>query len=190
MNAAGLAGLLSEPERLRAVAALALGAATVAEVMERGGLDHRTATTALGRLEAGGLVSTVDGVLVLQVGAFKDAARAAARQRASDEPSTGDATTDAVLRAFSEGGRLIRLPAARGKRRRLLEHIVTAFEPGVRYPEPEVDTMLRAWYPDYASLRRYLVDEHLLAREAGVYWRVGGPVDIAPQALPAKSTPA
>lgn len=184
MTPAELAGLLSEPERLRAVAALALGAATVAEVMERADLDHRTATKALGRLEAGGLVSSMDGVLTLQSGAFKEAARAAARKRATDEPSTGDAATDAVLRAFSEGGRLIRLPAARGKRRRLLEHIVTAFEPGVRYPEPEVDTMLRAWYPDYASLRRYLVDEHLLARQAGEYWRVGGPVDARPPAPP------
>jgi len=182
VNAGELAGLLSEPERLRAVAALALGAATVTEVMERAGLDHRTATTALGRLEAGGLVSTVDGSLVLHVEVFKEAARAASRHRAADGPSTGDAATDAVLRAFTQAGRLIRLPAARGKRRRLLEHIVTTFEPGVRYPEPEVDAMLRAWYPDYASLRRYLVDEHLLAREAGVYWRVGGPVDVRPPA--------
>ena len=33
-------------------------------------------------------------------------------------------------------------------------------------------------YPDYASLRRYLVDEGLLSRERGLYWRTGGPVEV------------
>ena len=31
-------------------------------------------------------------------------------------------------------------------------------------------------YPDYATLRRYLVDEGLLTRADGVYWRTGGRV--------------
>ena len=56
---------------------------------------------------------------------------------------------------------------------------MVSFEPGVRYPEREVDAVLRAWHDDHAALRRYLVDEALLARENGVYWRVGGPVDMA-----------
>jgi len=47
----------------------------------------------------------------------------------------------------------------------------------VRYPEREVDAMLRAWHPDHAALRRHLVDEDLLARDAGMYWRIGGPTD-------------
>ena len=67
---------------------------------------------------------------------------------------------------------------ARAKRRIVLEHIAAGFEPGVRYPERTVDAILRAWHPDHASLRRYLVDEELLEREQGVYWRVGGPVDV------------
>jgi hypothetical protein len=39
--------------------------------------------------------------------------------------------------------------------------------------------MLRIWYDDYATIRRYLVDEDLLARENNVYWRSGGYVDVA-----------
>ncbi len=58
----------------------------------------------------------------------------------------------------------------------ILEHLATAFEPGVRYPEREVDAILRSWHPDHAALRRYLVDERLMARDGGVYWRIGGPV--------------
>jgi hypothetical protein len=34
------------------------------------------------------------------------------------------------------------------------------------------------WHPDVAALRRHLVDEALLSREAGLYRRSGGWVDI------------
>jgi hypothetical protein len=30
------------------------------------------------------------------------------------------------------------------------------------------------FYPDHTTLRRYLVDEGLLTRAEGVYWRTGG----------------
>jgi len=33
---------------------------------------------------------------------------------------------------------------------------------------------------DHAALRRYLVDEGFLSRQAGVYWRSGGTVDVQP----------
>lgn len=81
---------------------------------------------------------------------------------------------DKVLNTFVSDGRLIRIPARAGKRRVLLEHIVTAFDPGVRYSEREVDAVLRAWYaPDWVSLRRYLIEETLLSRADGWYWRTG-----------------
>ena len=39
--------------------------------------------------------------------------------------------------------------------------------------------MLRQiWARDVAAVRRYLVDEHLLERADGQYWRIGGPVDV------------
>ncbi len=178
MNADELAGLLSEPDRLCVVAALVLGAATVGDVAEATGLDIRATTQALVRLEGGGLVSHSDGRVVLHADAIKAAARAAAPRRSTEGPPTGDPDTDAVLRRFVADGRLLSIPATRRKRLKLLEHIVTAFEPGVRYPEREVDAVLRAWHPDHASLRRYLVDEHLLSREAGHYLRSGGPVVV------------
>ncbi len=49
---------------------------------------------------------------------------------------------------------------------------------GVRYPEREVVEILKRFHPDHASLRRYLVDEDLLSRDHGEYWRSGGPVDL------------
>ena len=45
----------------------------------------------------------------------------------------------------------------------------TVFEPGVSYPEKEVNQRLALLHPDVASLRRYLVDLHFMARTRGVY---------------------
>jgi hypothetical protein len=60
----------------------------------------------------------------------------------------------------------------------VLEHLLRVFEPGVRHPEREVNALLAVWPPDVAALRRYLVDERLLGRDAGIYWRTGGPVCV------------
>jgi len=84
--------------------------------------------------------------------------------------------------AFFDDGRLVRLPARWARRRAVLEHVVQSFEPGRRFPEKEVDVVLRAWcaggVTDHVALRRHLVDEGLLSREDGVYWRTGGWVDV------------
>ncbi|MDG4784679.1 DUF2087 domain-containing protein [Micromonospora sp. WMMD1102] len=176
-----LIGLLAEPDRLAVFAAVVLGAGGPAEVAERTGLPARTVHAALRRLESGGLVETVDDRTVALVGAFKEAVRAHPPTPAvPDAELDPDRATAAVLRSFVRGGRITQLPAAQGKRRLLLEHVVTTFVPGVRYSEREVNALLRAWHDDYAALRRYLVDEVLLTRRDGVYWRSGGPVDIDP----------
>jgi hypothetical protein len=177
-----LVGLLAEPVRMRVFAAVVLGARTPAEVAERAGLSTRAASTALRRLRDGGIVATTQDGLVAVLEPFQEAMKILARERVAEpEAETGDGTSReraAVLRAFLVDGRLVSIPAAWGKRRVVLEHIAAVFEPGVRYPEREVNAVLRAWHPDYAALRRYLVDEELMSRERGVYWRTGGPVDI------------
>jgi hypothetical protein len=82
-----------------------------------------------------------------------------------------------VLRAFvGEDGRLIAMPAKHSKRLVVLDLVARVFEPGVRYPETEVNALLRAFHDDVAMLRRYLVDEDFLDRDHGVYWRTGGTV--------------
>ncbi len=84
---------------------------------------------------------------------------------------------DKVLRAFLDAdGRIIRMPAKHSKRLVVLDHVAQVFEPGVLYPELEVNAMLRAFHDDYAMLRRYLVDQGFMARDKGVYWRIGGTV--------------
>jgi len=186
VSPATLVGLLGEDERLRVVAALALGASTAEDVLAATGLSPREVGAALRRLESGGLVSSGDGHLQLNAGVFKQAARAAAPDDPPEDFGATDPKVTAVLRAFIRGGRLVQVPTTASKRLVVLEYIASVFEPGVRYPEREVNAILSSWYDDYASLRRYLVDSDLMAREAGEYWRVGGWVDVARGARPAE----
>ena len=178
MDAGTIVGLLAEPARLKVVAALALGAGTIEEVAELSGLPLKDVALAARRLARAGLVHRDGHALALHTDRFGAAARAAAQALPPPEPLSDDPAQDAVLSAFVRNGRLTSIPAQRSKRLVVLDHLVRVFEPGIRYPEREVNALLAVWHPDVAALRRYLVDEGLLTRDAGVYWRSGGPVDV------------
>ena len=83
-----------------------------------------------------------------------------------------------VQRTFWDGDRLRQMPARRAKRLVVLDQLAQRFEPGYTYTEAEVNDALRPAHPDVAMLRRCLVDEAFLGRDHGVYWRVGGSVDV------------
>ena len=85
---------------------------------------------------------------------------------------------DEILARFTRNGRLTSLPKVREKRAVLLDHISQVFEPGRQYPEKDVNELLRVFHDDFAMLRRYLVDEGFMEREAGVYRRSGGSWDV------------
>lgn len=170
-DAATLLGLLADEDRLRVVAALALGATTSAEIRDRTGLDARVVGRALARLEDAGVVVASGPSWSLDLARLQEAARVPAPV---EEYDGADAETAKVLRSFLREGRLVRMPAQRSKRRVLLDHVVQVFEPGERYAEKDVNAMLRGFSDDYVTIRRYLVDEDLLSRENGVYWRSGG----------------
>jgi hypothetical protein len=86
---------------------------------------------------------------------------------------------DRVLRNFLTGdGRLHTIPTKHAKLLVVLDHIAQSFEPGRSYPEAEVNAIIERFHPDYAALRRYLVDNQFLTREDNVYWRSGGTFDV------------
>ena len=174
-----LAGLLADPDRRTVVAALVLGAHTLEEVRGATGLDARAAGGALTRLVTAGLVERAeDGTLALLVEALR-ARRPAAAAPIEHADEVGDVDPDAakVLRAFVRDGRLSSIPTSRTKRLVVLDMLAQEFEPGERYSEAMVNLMLGKWHADTAALRRYLVDEGFLDRDAGQYWRMGGTVD-------------
>jgi hypothetical protein len=174
-----IAGLLASASRLKVVAALTLGATTAEEIAELSGLRPNHTRQALARLLRGRLVEgdETSGYLLRET-AFADAARAGAVKQRTSAFDGLDPAMARVLRTYLVDGRLQSIPAAGRKRRAVLEYLACAFEPGQRYSEPQVNAILRAWHADVAALRRYLIDESLLAREASEYWRIGGWLDL------------
>lgn len=167
-------GLLADDDRLRVFAALALGDATAEQVGATTGLPPRTVLAALSKLELGGVVRTCPAGWEVDRPALRRHAQEDAVPPYEDEGL--EPRTAAVLRAFLRDGRLVSIPSVRSKRLVVLDHVAKVFEPGVRYAEREVDALLRVFHDDHAALRRHLVDEAFLTREAGVYWRSGGTV--------------
>ena len=77
-----------------------------------------------------------------------------------------------VLHTFVENGRITQLPSRRKKQRVIMQWVADQFEYDVRYPEAELNERLKEFNEDFASLRRYLIDYKLMAREKNVYWRI------------------
>jgi hypothetical protein len=136
------------------------------------GVPAKKIQEAVGSLRASGLL---DADLRLDRDALRSVAAALPSFEPADLPEGPWSATEVdVLRRFFTGSRLREVPAQASKRRIVLERLVQEFEPGVRYDERDVNLTLQVFWDDYAALRRYLVDEDLLTRADGVYWRSGG----------------
>jgi hypothetical protein len=174
-----LLGLIADPDRLRVFSALALGAANTAGIRAMTQLGARTVDRAVARLVAGELVvREPNGVVRLMTEELMTVARRIAEKRDADAATDSDIPGAVVLSRFFRGGRLTTIPVQFSKRAIVLDYLAQSFEPGRRYPEREVNEVLGRFYEDVATLRRYLVDEGFMNREAGVYWRSGGSFEI------------
>ena len=94
-----------------------------------------------------------------------------------DETAADGGRLEALLQNFLRDGRLIRLPAKFTRRKEILRYLAMRdFMPRTWYDEREVNEILKAWCEgadatDYVSVRRYLIDYHILDREdSGKYW--------------------
>lgn len=85
-----------------------------------------------------------------------------------------DAFRQKVLRTFFKRGRLTQIPAQLKKFQVVMAYIAQSFEPEQRYTEAEVNRILLDFNEDVASLRRGLIEEKLMQRDKGVYWRTQG----------------
>ena len=183
IDAKTIVGLLADADRRRVLAAIELGAGSLEDATTSTGLPEFRVVKALGRLVDGGLVRAAGGLTV-----DGDAIARAARQALQRPPSTEHAGEPPAIRkvldAFVRDGRITDMPASSSKRAVLLDWLVRRFEPGHKYSEVDVTAMLDGHAPDAVTLRRYLVDERLLDRSEGIYWRSGGTVDTAPELTP------
>jgi hypothetical protein len=172
---------LADPERLAIAGALARAEATASGLAMATGLPVGRVRRHLNRLTTTGVVRLGEDRRTYRLD--PETLRWAAEQVGPPREAgiaLGAASEDeeAVLRTFFRNGRLTEIPAKESKRRVVLERIALEFEPGVRYDERHVNAIVGRFHHDHASIRRYLVDEGLLSRERGTYWRSGGRVEI------------
>jgi hypothetical protein len=172
---------LADPDRLAIAGALAKGPRTAQDLAGALGLTPSAARRHAAKLAAVGVVA-IDADRRTYHLRPETLRQAALRVGPAREPGLAlgaiDEEEETVLRHYFVGGRLRELPAKHTKRMIVLTRLALDFEPGVRYREAEVNAQLKRYHVDYASLRRALVDEGLLSRAAGSYWRSGGPVEV------------
>lgn len=173
--------ILADPERLAVAGALASQPRTVSDLAHVVRLPTHRVRRHLGRLAAAGIAEAGSDRKTYRLVAYtlRDAAREVGPDR---EPGLALGAVykgeEAVLRDCFRQGRLREIPVKRSRRNVVLSRLALEFEVGVCYSEPDVNETLKRFHDDYASLRRYLVDEGFLSRERGEYWRSGRPVDV------------
>lgn len=172
---------LSDENRLKIVGLLAQKPYTVEKLAETLGLGVSTTSHHLARLANAGLVSAkVEGHYYsysLQLENLKKMSRQMLQDEEIVKLSQNveeDAFERKVLSAFVDrDGRIVSFPAQEKKFLVLLNHVLGAFEPDTRYTEKQVNEILVRFNADTASLRRGLIEHHLMQRESGgsAYWR-------------------
>ena len=172
--------LFSEVDRLKIAGLLAVRKRTADDLAAELGLLPGTLAHHLRLLQdAGFVVAGDDGVYEFQTRMLEQAARrvlSGLSARPDIARDDADAFERKVLADFSGlDGRLKSLPSQKKKLMAILNHASHLFEPGVRYPEKQVNAVLSQLYHDTASLRRALIDHHFMARQAGIYWLVDAP---------------
>ena len=178
LNPTDFLRIVLDPDRLAVLGMAALGPLDIEKTAHALSMTVGQVRRAVSRLVEAGLL---DPDLALD----RAALRAVAEALPGEEPVAtsvveGPWTSEErqLLGRYFVGSRLTEIPAQAQRRKVVLERLAHEFEPGVRYREKEVNSILVAFHPDYAALRRYLIDEGFLTRADGSYWRSGGRVEV------------
>lgn len=176
---------LADENRLKIVGLLAQRPYSVENLAQTLGLSASTTSHHLARLAKAGLVSArADGHYYhysLDVDALQRLAQRLLQKEnlpilsgVGAEAPEGDSAYDRkVMAAFVDAeGRIKDFPAQEKKYLVILRYVLKAFEPGIRYPEKQVNEILARYNEDTAMLRRSLVEYAMMAREGGggEYW--------------------
>lgn len=173
----------SDVNRLRTAGLLASEPRTVEQIAAALGLTRPQAARHLSYLAHEGVAASDDGNLYrFQTAAFLEMTRVILAQ-APASPAGSDDLEDAERKVIADfttaDGRLKRLPVQYKKQLIVLRYVNEVFARGERYPEKQVNQILARFHEDTASLRRALVDNGLMTRQNGIYWRIDEQQDPA-----------
>jgi len=174
--------ILGHESRLQIVGLLATGERSVGELATALQLTEPTVSHHLAMMKESGMLGVraagttriywLDLAFLERMSKdiFSQANLAHLAPTAADTPA--ESPEQKIRQTFLEGNRIKEIPARRQKRLVILQWLVNHFEHGVRYPEAEMNARLKQFHPDFAALRRYLIENGLMQREGGFYWRI------------------
>ena len=178
-EAIGLFKCLADKSRLQILKSLAVEDMYVERLAQRLGLTAATVSFHLKKLAQAGAVSSYKSQYYTMYTLNRDLFDTTILDIVQEESEEADlqaqrdeAYRQHVLDSFFQDGRLKTIPAQRKKKRIVLQALAQQFEPQRIYPEGEVNAILARYHDDVCTLRRDLVGEGLLERDAQGYWRV------------------
>ena len=178
MEAIGLFKCLADKSRLQILKSLAVEDMYVERLAQRLGLTAATVSFHLKKLAQAGAVSSYKSqyytMYTLNRALFDTTILDIVQEESEEadlQAQRDEAYRQHVLDSFFQDGRLKTIPAQRKKKRIVLQALAQQFEPQRIYPEPEVNAILARYHDDVCTLRRDLVGEGLLERDAQGYWR-------------------
>lgn len=169
--------VFSNESRLRIIGHLANGEKSVGELADLLGVKEPTVSHHLSEMKGIGLVDVrADGTM--RIYRLNSKALEAMSKDIFAQPNLAalvkpSQMTDEerVLRTWVKNGRIVDIPAQEKKKQILIRWVAGQIDPERRWTEKEFSEWLKQFNEDYAFLRRYLVDNHYMARENGIYWR-------------------
>ena len=170
---------LSDKSRLQILKSLAIEDMYVERLAERLGITAPTVSFHLKKLADAGAVTSYKSQYYMMYSLKKEIfeTRILDILREKSDEDALQAQRDAeyrkrVIDTFFEYGKLKAIPAQRKKERIILDELVKAFAFDRVYSEREVNIILADYFDDFCTLRRDMISEKLLDRDAGGYWRV------------------
>lgn len=176
--------VMADESRLKIIGLLSTGERSVGELAELLGLQEPTVSHHLGRLRELNLVEMRAEGNTRYYWLNRRRLEALNRELLKVDEANAwigeldmDEAERKVISDYVQNGRLKQIPTKQKKLLVILRWLAGQFEPEKRYTETEVNNILRQYHEDYASLRRELIDFHLLERQSGgnLYWRPAAP---------------
>ncbi len=171
---------LADANRLKIIGLLAQGDLSVEQMAEILGISSSTVSHHLARLSRAGLVSARAQSYYSIYHLNAEKLESLAKEILAEETLPAitaqvnmDAYDQKVIRNYTNAdGTVKALPSQQKKLIAILRYVSRRLEPGKRYSEKEISQVLEKYHPDYAFLRRSLIEYKMMEREngGGAYW--------------------